>query len=54
MNALVRGLICCLLILAAVPSPAADFAMKREPDRLVVIAPMRDASLSASISPRRA
>jgi hypothetical protein len=38
MNALVRGLICCLVILSAVPSPAADFAMKREPDRLVVTA----------------
>ena len=40
MNALVRGLICCLLILAAVVTPAhaADFAMKRESDRLVVTA----------------
>jgi hypothetical protein len=38
MNALVRGLICYLLILTAVPSPAADFAMKREADRLVVTA----------------
>jgi hypothetical protein len=38
MNALVRGLICYLLILAAVPSLAADFAMKRESDRLVVTA----------------